>query len=163
MSFSAKIGLAHALGVLPEEDVPWFRSLNKMRNRLAHDLAGAPTDSEIAALEVTLGPKAQAFFDSSVNDYENSGSGRLVLLFAVQLVRLEYARRLRVYEAVNHKALQHLRLQMALHEVAGEVVTDEREAALRERWGLPPEPTVWEVIGRTPPEDDSPDTVVTDA
>lgn len=120
-----------------------------MRNRLAHDLAGAPTDAEIAALETALGPRAKDLFDSNLADYEK-GSGRLVLAFAVQLLRLEYARRLRVYEAVNKDGLRHLRMQLALHEVAREVLTDEGEAMLREQWGVPPEPTIWEVLGRTP-------------
>lgn len=51
MTFANKANLAEALGLLGSTDAGTLRALNKIRNRLAHDLHGEPTLDDLVLLE----------------------------------------------------------------------------------------------------------------
>jgi hypothetical protein len=54
MSFSQKLQLVHALGLISVDIVPVVSIVNKLRNRLAHDLEAGIEDEEIANLKNAL-------------------------------------------------------------------------------------------------------------
>lgn len=58
MAFAQKVSLANALGLLSPDEVATMKVLNRMRNRLAHNLGGEPTEEAIAELEAAA-PESQ--------------------------------------------------------------------------------------------------------
>ena len=54
LSFAHKLGLAAAHGFVPAEAVPAFKQLNKIRNRLAHDLSAQVSEHDKKALRQAM-------------------------------------------------------------------------------------------------------------
>lgn len=54
MGFSQKLQLVHAFGLMPEDLVPVVSIVNKIRNRLAHDLEASIGDDELVQIKSSL-------------------------------------------------------------------------------------------------------------
>jgi hypothetical protein len=138
--FAAKVDLAHALGLIDSEDVPWFRTLNKLRNRLAHTLGGDPTDEEVAALEQALSGRARDTFDGVVGRIVEGAHARLRSAFLVQLILMEYQRMLLVWNREHERALGPLNMRYALNKFAGAEYGPEKMDEWLDEYGIPPQP-----------------------
>jgi hypothetical protein len=172
MNFAAKVSWAHALAAIRSEDVPWYRALNKIRNRLAHELGGEPTDEDIEALLLPLKGETLAMAEEALKADDpqlrevlgpdrSSARARLRLSLMVHLLALEQRNLLRLWERDYEEGLQRIRVQRALTAMATHLGDDDKEelAAKEKRWrvmwGVPDPPTVWDALGL--PDPDSPE------
>lgn len=143
MNFAGKVDLAHALGAIDSDDVGWFRTLNKMRNRLAHDLTGTPTQDELERLADAVAGFPREILDGTLElagQMETVGAARLPSAFIVRLILLEYSRMHETWRRTNREALLNYRIQRALMRITQEEITPEIDDALRTRCGVPNEP-----------------------
>lgn len=144
MSFAAKIDLAFALGAIDSDNVGWFRALNKMRNRLAHNLDGEPTPEELADLADNVGGFARELLDDALDNaiplLERVGRDRLRAAFLIQMLILEYSRLHETWRRENEASLASYRMQRALFRMSGQEVSPQKDAELRDNWAIPPEP-----------------------
>lgn len=135
MPFSRKLDLAHGLGVVRDDLIQPLRLLNKLRNRLAHELTAEPTQDELLQLVSSL--------DTSIREPvlrapADSGTGRLGhWLFAVLMI-LEASNMRREWELENQGALQAFQLSMQLQAQWGKEYETREE--LQERLGFPDPP-----------------------
>jgi hypothetical protein len=67
IGFRQKIDIAQAFGFIAPWDGHAFKALNRLRNKLAHDLMTEPSESEIGLLVATLAGPAKAAFDAVLN------------------------------------------------------------------------------------------------
>lgn len=64
MGFRQKIDIAQAFGFISPLDGIAFKALNRLRNKLAHDLMAEPSESEVRNLVSTLTGPVKAAFDA---------------------------------------------------------------------------------------------------
>ena len=64
MGFRQKIDIAQAFGFIHQEDGNAFKTLNRLRNKLAHDLMAEPSESEVTQLVSVLSGPTKAAFDA---------------------------------------------------------------------------------------------------
>jgi hypothetical protein len=64
VAFRQKVDIAQAFGFITQEDGAAFRVLNRLRNKLAHNLTAEPNEDDIRALVNTLAGPAKAAFDA---------------------------------------------------------------------------------------------------
>ncbi|WP_179444715.1 hypothetical protein [Naumannella cuiyingiana] len=145
MNFAGKVDLAHGLGAIESDDVGWFRELNNMRDRLAHDLSGTPTQHELETLAASVVRFPRAILDGALDlsgHVDASGRGRLSTALLVRLILLEYWQMHETWRRNNQDSLIQYRLQRALLRIGPEGVTPEMDAALRSQCGVKePRPT----------------------
>jgi len=67
-TFVQKLDLATAHGFVRPEDVPAYRRLNAIRNKVAHRLDGALGEQDQADLVNTFGSELRAMFDQYIED-----------------------------------------------------------------------------------------------
>lgn len=144
MTFAGKVDLAFALGAIDSDSAGWFRALNKMRNRLAHSLDGEPTQGELTDLAANVRGFAKEILDGALANalplLERVGRDRLRAAFLIQMLLLEYSRLHETWRRANEVSLVNYRVQLALFRMSGQPVSPEKDAELRENWGIPPEP-----------------------
>ena len=80
LNFPAKLGLAIALGAVPEIAGPALRTINTIRNRLAHNLRADVTEADGNTLRHQM-----SFIASDDNDDASLAPFRRVLLLALTL------------------------------------------------------------------------------
>lgn len=128
LSFGHKVGLAAAIGFVPEEAVPAFQRLNKIRNRLAHRLDAAVSEQDKADLRQAMSEPMRSS-TQSVDDLQES----LIYIVVTLLMTVEHA--IEGYwandEAIRASLREGLRLIDRAHgpEVARHR-SDEAKAAL---------------------------------
>ncbi|MEZ5193431.1 MAG: hypothetical protein R2734_13640 [Nocardioides sp.] len=141
MGFAAKVDLAHGLGGVEPQNVAWFRTLNRMRNRLAHELDGEPTNDELAELadgaRGLVGDVAEGVM-AVLGDRVGRDKLRVVLL--CQMLLLEHSAQHETWRRSNQDALVSYRINRALIRISGEEISAERDEALRAEHAIPPEP-----------------------
>lgn len=148
MSFSGKIDLVLASGALPSEFESPLRRVNKVRNRSAHNLDFTITASEVASLKDSLTGLARSAFERIREDEDDVRTTLRRWLHTV-LFCIEWMNLKAEYAKVNQQSLETYGIIRALEERSGRVPDDE---ALREQYGVPPEPTpgdVWTVSRTT--------------
>ena len=64
MGFRQKVDIAQAFGFISREDGYALKALNRLRNKLAHNLMAEPSESEIRDLVNTLTGAVKAAFDA---------------------------------------------------------------------------------------------------
>ncbi|HEY0888659.1 MAG TPA: hypothetical protein VGE38_03490 [Nocardioides sp.] len=140
-SFAAKVDLAHALGAIEQTNVAWFRSLNKLRNRLAHELDGEPTISELVELaDGARGPILDVAQGVMAVLGDRIGRDKLRVVVLCQLLMLEYSAQHETWRRSNQDALTAYRVKRAMLRIGGEEISAERDAALRAEHGIAAEP-----------------------
>ncbi|WP_275792871.1 hypothetical protein [Prescottella equi] len=155
MTFASKLNLAEALGLLSSGDAKTIRILNKMRNRLAHDLEGEPGQEELSALEASLSDSQKSLAGKLSQTDEYAGSPtelehvvRLAMSILALITEIEYHRQAHSYwrehrEAIDaHKMLVAIQKQIGVTEPMG---WDE----WRGRVGIPERPNGTHVTVRT--------------
>jgi len=138
LQFSRKVDLASALGLISEGEAAALRLLNKLRNRLAHDLDGEPETAEVNALAGSLTGSSKHAFALFREAHEIApDSLRLAHWFYVVLMTLEFNAMVTEYEKVNKQVLETYRIVSALSQKLGRTTSDEE---LRRTHNVPPAP-----------------------
>jgi hypothetical protein len=141
-----KLNLCNGLGVLRNWEMPAFSEINRLRNRIAHDLAGELSEEDVAKL-LALSPANVLAGIEAVREVEQS-AGRLVAdddqsladlrfwLFAL-VMDMDYRVETEEYTKKHEIQLQRAAAIVVAHEMTGKSMTHE-EAEQAE--GLPPWP-----------------------
>jgi hypothetical protein len=146
MTFRQKIDVAQAFGFIAPEDGNAFRKLNRLRNKLAHNLKAAPSKGEIDDLVNALGHTARAAFDAQmkvptvIKQVKESELARLRYWFASYAMYLDYSCARQKYELDNQtKLIQVAAVQIAAKMYGGKEIPIEEA---RKQFGLadPPSP-----------------------
>ena len=100
MAFRQKIDVAQAFGFISPEDGHAFKKLNRLRNKLAHNVMAEPSESEIKDLIDTLAGNAKAAFDAIMKapDATKRDSALLGYWFYCYAIHLGYLCAMRRYE-----------------------------------------------------------------
>jgi hypothetical protein len=85
MSFSAKIDLVSALGVIQESDRGFLRKINNIRNRIAHDLHYKPDTSDTKSLYGLMTPAAKKIVSDYIQNAEDELLSGTLTIFALIL------------------------------------------------------------------------------
>lgn len=150
ITFRQKIDVAQAFGFIKAGDGTALRELNRLRNRLAHNVMAEPTKGEIKALIATLSDRPRSIFDNVarvpevIAQFKESELAPLRYWFFAYATHLDYVCSLQEYESENEiKLLQVAAVQVA-REMSGssEIPIEE----LRRQFELedPPDPhAIW--------------------
>lgn len=113
MTFANKVNLAEALGLLSPGDAATLRTLNKIRNRLAHNLHGEPTPEDLATLHRGLSPsqldlasKLGAAEEFRTTDPETQHVDQLSTITLALLCEIESHRQHHVYWKTHRKSIE---------------------------------------------------------
>jgi hypothetical protein len=154
LSWSRKLALCDALALLSPWEAAAFGEMNRIRNKLAHDLAAGPSSTEIANL---IGKSPERFREAvaAVRKGEEE-SGRLepdadgplanlrFWLFALAM-DLDYRIETKMYESRNEEKLWRVEGLIAAANITKRQLS--REDAERNE-GLPPRPQPGDVFRR---------------
>lgn len=153
MTFFRKMKLAEGLGLLAHNEVESLTTLNSMRNRLAHDLAGHPMATDIETLEskmsqsqIGLADKLMPFYDEGDEDAspEVALSRRLAVLILALITEMEQHSMWHAYWREHRDAMEGYRTMVAIMERIG--ATPETEDQYRAALGIPDPPTSRDAI-----------------
>jgi hypothetical protein len=131
MAFRQKIDMAQAFGFISPGDGRAFRELNKMRNKLAHNLWAEPSESEVQGLVNTLYGPVKAMFEAvmSTPDVVKQSGNKFFHLrywFFCYAMHLDYACARKKYEKENAiKLIQVAAVRVASRDYAHQEVSEE--------------------------------------
>jgi hypothetical protein len=153
-SWSRKLALCDALGLLSPWEVAAFGEMNRIRNKLAHDLAASPSSTEISNL---IGRSPARFREAVAavrrgeekagrlpSDADGSLADLRFWLFALAM-DLDYRIETKVYESQNEEKLWRVEGLIAAANITKRPLT--REEAERNE-GLPPRPQPGDIFRR---------------
>lgn len=149
MTFSQKVKLADALGMLHPDEVGAIRMLNGMRNKLAHNLAGSPSADDVARLREAM-PESQRYLtekllavqqaDQHEGDDEDQKLAReLAGAVLALLTELEQHSQRHAYWREHRDAMEGYRMMVAIMKQLG--AAPETEEEYRAALGIPAPPT----------------------
>ena len=149
MSFRQKIDIAQGFGFITPEDGRSLRTLNRLRNKLAHNLMAEPSQNEIRDLVSMLAGMPKSIFDNvmrapSVIEQADSKFFSLRYWFFSYATHLDYLCASEKYQKDNRtKLLQVAAVQVASEKYAGKRISDE-EARRQFYLSDPPDPAnIW--------------------
>ena len=144
-TFRQKVDIAQAFGFIEPGDGAAFRVLNRLRNKLAHNLKAEPGEEDIRELVTTLAGAAKAVFDAVMKVPEvvqQSGPQyfHLRYWFFSYAMHLDYLCAVARYRKENEtKLLQVAAVRVASKKYAGHEITEE-EARRQFDLADPPDP-----------------------
>ena len=154
MAFAQKVNLADALGMVTPDDAGTLRILNGMRNRLAHDLTGQPTEEDVARLESSvsesqrgLANKLLPLMAQAPGLPEARLCRRLSAVLLALLTEMEQHRQRHAYWREHRSAMEGYRTMVAIMENLG--ATPETEEEYRKALSIPEPPTPADAITTT--------------
>lgn len=153
MTFSNKVNLAEALGLLGPGDAATLRAFNKIRNRLAHDLHGEPTPEDLQTLQRCLSPSQldlASEFDTTV-EYRNTDPdtehiGQLSTITLALLCDIEIHRQMHVYWKQHRKSMEGFQFSAAVLKGLGITNKFKTWDDFRAHAGIPAPPTPADVM-----------------
>ncbi|HEX5714219.1 MAG TPA: hypothetical protein VFX85_12985 [Solirubrobacterales bacterium] len=146
LTWMHKLNLCDGLGLLRDWEISALSEVNRMRNRLAHDLSGEPAEEDIARL-LTLSPPNVLDAISAVREVELD-AGRLgsnedssladlrFWMFAV-VMDMDYRVEVGAYKKKHETKLRQAAAIVAANELTGGSMTHEEAEQAQ---GLPPWP-----------------------
>lgn len=139
MGFAQKVQLSVALGVVSESDAQALRTINTIRNKLAHDLHAEPTTADIDLLVQQITEPSVEVYRVLLDEHEGqpTDNQRLECFVHSTIALLEWKRMNRSYEDHNQGALSTYRMVRAVSEQVGREIDD---ATLRAKYGVPDRP-----------------------
>jgi hypothetical protein len=147
MAFAQKVNLALASGGLQESIAPCVKALNKLRNKLAHQLDADATDESLDALAGHVdGTLSLESMHLPTTDARTRFRGWVV----VHLLALEWHRMRLEWRRDHQEQLQRFELQVGLLRFSGHEPSAEKLAELQAQWQLPPEPTYRDALENWP-------------
>jgi hypothetical protein len=149
ISFRQKIDIAQGFGFINPEDGRSLRVLNRLRNKLAHNVMAEPSQNEIRDLVNMLAGRPKAIFDNvmhvpQVIEQADSKFFSLRYWFFSYATHLDYLCASEKYTKDNRtKLFQVAAVQVASEKYAGKRITDE-EARRQFDLADPPDPSdIW--------------------
>jgi hypothetical protein len=150
MAFRQKIDIAQAFGFIGEEDGRALRELNRLRNKLAHNVMAEPGQNETKALIGMLSGAPRAIFDAAtktpavIAQFKESDLAPLRYWFFAYATHFDYVYSLQKYRDENETKLLQLAAVQVARQMSGsaEIPIDE----LRRQFDLedPPDPqAIW--------------------
>lgn len=154
MSFVNKLNLAEALGVLSSEDARSIRTINRIRNRLAHELDGEPTVQELVAIEESM-TESQLSLASKLSRVRDEGESirdsdvlvRLSMSILALLAEIEQHRQRHAYWKKYRTQIDSFKVMVAIQRRLGQREWSWDE--YRKRFSIPVEPSPKDVIVRS--------------
>lgn len=126
MTFANKVNLAEALALLGPGEASTLRGVNKIRNRLAHDLHGEPTLDDLSQLEQGLSAFQRKLADSlcQSDDFRKPPVDpdhmvRLSTTILALLADMEWRRQQRKYRKENRVSIDAYGIAAAIDEKYG--------------------------------------------
>ncbi len=152
MTFANKVNLVEALGLVGQNDADTLRELNKIRNRLAHDLHGEPTLDDLSRLEGGLSPFQQQLADGlcRLDDYRRPPADpdhmvRLCTTILALLVDVEWRRQNILYRKKHGPLIQAFEIGQEMVRIKGgepKMTFDE----WRTQNNIPPPPSAADLV-----------------
>ncbi|MFC7025168.1 hypothetical protein ACFQHV_18675 [Promicromonospora thailandica] len=168
MTFSAKVSLCDALGAFTSADLRALRTLNKLRNRLAHQLDADFDEAELLAIGNELDGHTAHLYHSPEREEGDGVQATIVFIIFALVTSLEFQNMRAVYhkryqtEHIAFAARTMVRRNMSRYNPSlGSYDPERDDPAIREQVGLPepPQPRdVWDGLsfpGQTGLSDDS--------
>lgn len=163
-SFAARVTWAQALGFIDPADAPWYRALNRVRNRLAHQLGSEPTEEDIADVIATLQGRSSVMADEVIANEEmlrsylggrpDAPSSRLKAAMIMHITWLDHQILLANWRRTNAEGLRRVSARSVLDRIRRELSglgEQDREDAMRD-WrqaeGVPEPPEYSDVFAR---------------
>jgi hypothetical protein len=128
LSFPSKIELACALGMIPIEDMPAYRNLNALRNRLAHRFNSEVTEEDERSLLANLSPRSKEIAHSSVIGPERDFPTMLQASLATMIIGLRVS-----HEKLLREKEETRRLHEEVVELLGGQAAYERKVQAAQR------------------------------
>lgn len=131
MAFRQKVDTADAFGFISIEDGKALRELNRMRNKLAHNLLEEPGQADFAFLVSLLPRPAKAAFDAvmtvpAVSEQSNSLFFQLRYWFFCYVMHLDHLAAMAQYQKDNRtKLLQVTSVRYASKKYGGKEISEE--------------------------------------
>lgn len=146
-TFSRKVSMCLALGLLSDSDGQSLRAVNGLRNKMAHDLEFSITRNQLEQLVSSLAPPIRSVYQALAVDDEVPSDvlHQLPLVFLPLIMSVGHRLQMQRYECDNKEKLAALRNALAIDEVIGERKVLKRDARptetqIRESIGLPNPP-----------------------
>jgi hypothetical protein len=143
MSFRQKIDIAQAFGFIGQEDGQALKALNRLRNKLAHNLMAEPGEEEIRHLVSTLTGAKKAAFDAVMNHPDTAQHAdkfaALRYWFISYVMDLDYLYARMKYAKDNHLKLAQVAGACIGSKAAGKEISEEEA---RSQFNLEPSPVL---------------------
>lgn len=160
-TYASKVLWAHAVDAIDRRDVPWYRALNKARNRLAHELGGDPSADDLAELMRRMRPELQDAIEVMwagnpdqarlvFGDDRTALRARLRACLVMHVLALEHRAMLQEWRRTNSEKLRRVtakRVLFALAHCDDQGWTDAMERDARQTYGIPEPPAFEDAIG----------------
>lgn len=154
MTFSQKVKLADALGMLRPDEVGAIRALNGMRNKLAHDLSGSPSREDVTRFGQAM-PESQRELAAKLlavmpveevesGDKDHELGRELATAVLALLTELEQHSQWHAYWREHRDAMEGYKTMVAIMKRLG--ATPETEDEYRQALGIPAPPTPRDAI-----------------
>lgn len=147
MGFRQKIDLAQAFGFISQADGNALKALNRLRNKLAHNLMAEPSEREIRDLVNTLTGPVKAAFDAVVHhpDVVKQADKFTDLRYWVvcYVMELDYRHAMTRYQKTNRVKLAQVHAARYASKMYGGQELSEEEAM--NRFNLEPPPKLDEI------------------
>jgi hypothetical protein len=122
IAFPSKVELAAALGVIPTEDIPAYRSLNALRNRLAHRFNSQVTEEDERLLFSSLSQQAKEIANAGIVGPEREFPTMLQAALATMIIRIQVS-----YTRILESKEEARRLHEEVVELLGGQASYERK------------------------------------
>jgi hypothetical protein len=143
MSFRQKIDIAQAFGFITQEDGQAFKVLNRLRNKLAHNLMVEPSEEEIRHLVSTLTGAKEAAFNAVMNHPDTAQYAdkfaALRYWFISYVMDLDYLCARMKYAKDNHIKLAQVAGARIGSKAVGKEISEEEA---RNQFNLEPPPVL---------------------
>lgn len=148
IGFRQKVDIAQAFGFISQNDGYALKALNRLRNRLAHNLMAEPSGSEIRDLVNTLTGAVKAGYDAALHDPETikqtDKCADLRYWIFCYAMELDYLYACTKYQKINHVKLAQVYAFRYASKLDGKEVSEEEA---RSRFNLEPPPVPDKVWG----------------
>jgi hypothetical protein len=131
ISFPSKVELAAALGAISPDDVPAYRNLNTLRNRLAHRFDSQVTEEDERSLFASMTAETREIATGGLSDEEAHFPDVLQAALAALIIRLQVT-----HKRIIERKEEAIRLHEEVVELLGGQEAYERKTkrAIAERY-----------------------------
>lgn len=124
MSFSSRLDLISALGLVPKHIILAIKAISKKRNKVAHDLEFELSDQDIQQIASSI-PKDLKKIAREVNDFEEQEPLLLRHYLSIVVLMFEQFRlqRVRYLVWIEHKEQREMLMRKMVRQVLAEIST----------------------------------------
>lgn len=146
LKFSALLTWNLALGGITPDYAPWLRSLNRLRNELAHSVDAEPTPEWVDRLRQLSDHAEIRDADDEVirglfNPDESSHGAMLRWMIVAHVAAIEGYYGAALYHHENQVGLALVNVEAGRRTARGEIVDEQVMAHIRAKFGVPPPPS----------------------